>query len=268
MESGKHLVIILSGDKSTRLVRKNMLEVAPGLTCTGRVVDIGYASGADQVIISSNDTIDIPKIAVKHNAHVVRRSKHIDNHVRSEAIAAEAICRYQQETGKRYQFFTVMYGVSIFMCPSWIKEAVRILREEEFIDKPVTHVMPTDTPHSAVCFQRMTPPPVKENPFFLSFNGITLDIDHPYQFEWAKKIFSNIQDGTIDYPLIENFHSKAEMDMGTGSGLWGGHAAERHWHQIISDLYHAEIYGIHTKPAEPLNVNYKEGYYPIGDFPD
>lgn len=224
-------IILARNHPEQRLFDKNGLEISDGLTCCGRVIDIAHAAGCNDVIISTNDLDSFRTIAAKHGAHLVERKQYI-HHVRHEPIVTEAILAYETENRKRFNEFVVLWGTAVFIRPSWIREAIRALREEEYVDRGITHVMPAERPPMVVCFRRMQTLPLHDNLVYMKHKGPIVDIDDEDDYHIARSIFEN-----NEFSLDETYHNN-KIDLtpdGTAAGIHRSLSPPR-WLQVIYDL--------------------------------
>lgn len=168
-------------------------------------VDILRTSGVCNHIVVSTDDEEIRRLALDEGVEVIMRDPAWSkDEWQFNAPIHGTIKEYEGRTGLRFNTCTIILGNSIFVRPSWIRAALRILEEETVEGMAITHVYPVDCVDSICTVFRIHRQGLYfANRFPLPHVGINLDIDEPEDLELARQIMEQ-----IDYPLDEDVHEK------------------------------------------------------------
>ena len=207
----KNLAIIWGKENSGRIDKKNLADIC-GRPAIAYVIDIAKASGVCDKVIVTTEGEKTRDISLQYGADdVVIRGKHVgEDEWHFNDTLDDAIEQYESKTGDRYDDATVLGGTGIFVRPSWIRMSVNMLRNRKWFDSELLHIDSADINGCCQVLKINRYGVYYYNKLGIAHYGINLDIDYPDDLEIARQLMKNIQDGTIDYPLIETVHDNPD----------------------------------------------------------
>ena len=187
----RNLGIILARYNTARASKKNHTLIA-GLRAFDYVIKILQEAGVAKIVVSTNVPIQAKGVHVLVDP---------DIHTGDVRYATKmSIARFEEDQDEQFDDYTMMFGTAIFWRPSWIREAIRVIRTHK-----IAEVKPYKSPECCICFAREAE---KKICYRLQHYGIPLDIDEPEDLQLAKEVMTQIQAGTLTYPLKEDYHEK------------------------------------------------------------
>ena len=168
------------------------------------------ASGCCDTIIISTDDESVGQLGIKYGADsFIIREPEWDSYPYFEACVDASIKRYEDISGNTFDDCTYITGNCVFVRPSWIRVAVRILRTMNYNQMPLHSVICEQPFISLGVFQILHGGCGNLNQFLLQHKGILCDIDNQQDFNLACQIKEAINAGHIHYPLEEYVHDNA-----------------------------------------------------------
>ena len=207
MKSNRDLILILAKGHSQRIPNKNLVDVA-GRPMLSYVIDIAKECRS-QAIVVSTDSEQIVDLARQHGVSVVRRDKEWDSDTdfgcTANRLMERSIERYMSQSQRDdFDTCTVLLGTGIFIRPSWIRMAKKLISDETIHkNSPVSHVCVRDCT-GAMCFRLGNT--AFRNTLFVQHFGINIDIDYPVDLQLARSVMSLVNQERIDYSLDEHIH--------------------------------------------------------------
>ena len=204
----KNIAIILAREQSTRAPGK-CFEMIEGKPLFYYVHQIAEASGVcDAIVVSTEHDSAIASYADKAGLEVVRREAWWDDkHL--FRVAELSLEQYEEGSGTRYDYATILYGTAIFWRPSWIRVALNTLKQVRVWGNEQVGMIYGDAGCFIMRLNRMAAPNFRFRDF--PHRGINIDIDTPSDVIVARQVMEQILAGNIDYPLDENAHDDSSI---------------------------------------------------------
>ena len=196
-------------------------------------VDSLKASGVcDEIVVSTNDE-KIAQMSTDYNVLAFMRDPEYANQKRIEPIVRHTIIEYEHMYGTKFDQYVVIHGAMIFWRPSWIREAIKIMRTHLLNGYPITHVEAIAAPECCIVLNRLTNPLQRDNPFFLQHSGLNIDIDYPEDLELARQVMVLVQEGKIVYSLDDDVHTSRPDSLRRAGGEFN---RNRTFHSVAQNL--------------------------------
>ena len=210
----KCLALIMGRLNSSRLYAKNIAPIG-SQTVIEHTIAIAKASKVCDKVAVSTDSSRVEPYTISAGAEVIMRDSDWDATLWSEIIG-KSITRYKEQSGETFTECVVMYGTAIFWRPSWIREAIRLIRHQTLNNRPITYVSPSwRNPEPCMAFRLFDYPQCQTNIFLMEHRGINIDIDEQVDFDLARAVMDQIESGRIPYPLEESLHEEPNFRQST-----------------------------------------------------
>ena len=218
------LGIVMAKKGSQRIPHKNIIHICRRPLMAYAIESLVESRVCDKVIVATNNE-DYGKIGVKHGAddYVIRSSE--TDKFRSLSVSAEdALMRWENETGDGYDVMISMGANCMFLRPSWIRAAVKVIEGFAYNRMPIEAVSITPLSQWYVVASRIKQGGITTNPHFFELKhcGLFMEIDWDHELELAHKIQIQIEAGTIHYPLKETVHEDILERMNENPNYMGG----------------------------------------------
>lgn len=204
-----HIILVLARGGSVRVPRKNLQDIC-GRPMLHWTLDVAHNTGvADAVVVSTeDDRVRFVAEEYENTEFVMRDLSWSDGFFHD--VIDKSLDRYINKSGRQFEYCTVLLGISMFWRPSWIREALTILKTKIASGRePVSHVLPTSKLQNLSFSYRLNCPWYM--PYILPHRGINFDIDTPEQLGIARGIMEAIQKGHIPYPIKEDMHQNDDF---------------------------------------------------------
>ena len=219
----KNLAVVLAKGESKRCHRKNFADIC-GKPALAYPIEICKKANCDDVIVST-DSEEIRDIAFEYGADdvLMRNSNWIDAWNFNDTLEG-TIKEYEEKTGKIFDDCTQTGGTALFLRPSWIRVAIRLLRTMVINTSRVQYVDTADINGVCKVYRIARHGVFYSHTLKMAHFGINVDIDYPEDLELAKAIMEKIKDGSIPYSLDENIHEDAHrIETSLAKGATGRH---------------------------------------------
>lgn len=221
----KTLGLVMAKSSSKRLSNKNIRPIC-GTPLLAYPINILRNAGVCNKIVVSTDSKAYKDIALQHGADdvVMRQSWWADQNRSMESFNFEvqqSVEKYESESGEKFDTVAYIGGNVVFLRPSWIRIAVKLINGYHYNDMPIDLVS-CDLYLVCVSVYKIRPIASVQNHFHLYHRGIICDIDYAEEFELTRQIMEGVQAGYIDYPEIEHIHDAHLQNRGMEPKLWGG----------------------------------------------
>ena len=215
MESNRNLILILAKGASSRIPKKNLVDIC-GKPMLAYVIEIAKHAES-QAIVVSTDCDEIADVALQQGVSIVMRKAEWElgafgctgNNLIENSIDEYLLVHTRRHSVEAvFDTCTVLLGNTMFLRPSWIRMAKTLLHNKMLHkNSPLTHVCLRDY-NGAFCFRLGNI--AFSNPIYVQHFGLNIDIDYPVDLELARSVVRQIQAGEIDYSLDESVHEDAD----------------------------------------------------------
>lgn len=211
MGTDGHVAMIMGTTRSGRVPEKNWQEIC-GRSCIDYTIENARAACIFTDIVVSMTSTARRFVGIVEDAGAVclqRDSDWLDSCV--DYTLARSLEKYERESGKRFESCTMLHGTSIFWRPSWIRTATRIVTNGRCTDVDERRISIVEADVQGCYVFGLDRHSANKIVFDMDHRGINVDINTPIDLERARVIMREIQNGTIDYPLVEDEHETPDV---------------------------------------------------------
>lgn len=200
------LGIVMAKSGSTRTPNKNIADIC-GKPTMAYAIEALITSQVCRDVIVSTDSKEYGEMSLEHGAtQYVLRDEWSDKFSEFSVTADDARRKYQIETGIQWKEIVVCGANVMFLRPSWLRAATKLLREFTHNNMPID-VVGMEPYHWNVNVCRVQNG-IMTHPNFYVFKhiGILMEMDWPHELDLARQIQAQILGGALNYSLDETVH--------------------------------------------------------------
>ena len=218
-----NLGMVMAKSKSTRRPDKNIADIC-GKPMFSYSIESLKASGVVSTVIVSTDSEKYADIAMKHGADdVILREPGWDEYPFFQVCADYSLHEYQERTGRSFESVILTGANIMFLRPSWVRTAYKIMKGYLQEDMPIDVVAIEHPPQANVLVCRIRHGIMRLSEWYLLKHvGLLMEIDWEHEIELARQLVTAIRGGELHYPICETIHDSILERMEESSNRMGG----------------------------------------------